>query len=55
MASIRHLRCNKNMSYKEKFLTKWTEEFRKQVGVYEDIVSLKKLFEQPKQVKKLIM
>jgi len=52
---IRHLRIKKEMTFNQKFITKWNEEFRKQIGVYEPIISLKKLFKEPaKPIKKLI-
>ena len=44
MNSIRHLRCNKNMSFNQKFITKWKEAFRKEIGVYEPIIKLASLF-----------
>ena len=43
-STIRHLRCNKEMSFKQQFITKWKESFRKRIGVYEGILNISKLF-----------
>ena len=42
--TIRHLRCKKGMSFTQQFTTKWKEQFRKDVGVYEPIINISKLF-----------
>ena len=42
---LKHLRIKKGMSFKEQFQTKWREQFRKDIGYYEPIVSIKKLFQ----------
>ena len=44
MKTIRHLRCKKGMSFNQQFKTKWREQFRKDIGVYEPIVNIAKLF-----------
>lgn len=38
---LKHLKIKGNMSFKEKFLIKWSEEFRKRISYYEPIISLK--------------
>lgn len=53
--NIRHLKCNKNMSYNQKFITKWKEQYRKNINFYEPVISLKNLFKEPiKPIKKLV-
>ncbi len=44
MNTLKHLRCNKTMSFNQKFMTKWNEQHRKEIGYYEPIPSLKSLF-----------
>lgn len=41
---IKHLKIKKGMSFNEQFCLKWREQFRKDIGVYEPIINLKKLF-----------
>lgn len=41
---IRHLKCNKEMTFNEQFKQKWKEQIRISLGVYEPIINLKKLF-----------
>lgn len=41
---LKHLRIKKEMSFNEQFQIKWREQFRKDIGYYELIISLKKLF-----------
>jgi len=44
MKSLKHLRCTKEMNFKEQFKTKWNESYRKSIGYYEPIFNLAKLF-----------
>jgi len=44
MTSLKHLRCTKKMSFNEQFKLKWNEQFRKNIGYYEPIINLSKLF-----------
>ena len=44
MGNIRHLKCNEEMTFKEQFLTKWREAYRKSIGVYEPLINISKLF-----------
>ena len=45
---MKHLKIKKGMSFKEQFLTKWREAWRKSIGYYEKVISLKKLFKEVK-------
>jgi len=44
--TLKHLRVKKEMSFNEKFKIRWNEKFRKTIGYYEPIISLKKLFKE---------
>lgn len=44
--SLKHLRIKKEMSFNKQFTLKWKEQFRKSIGYYEPIISLKKLFKE---------
>jgi len=44
MKTLKHLRIKKGMSFNQQFKTKWNEQFRKDIGYYEPIISIKKLF-----------
>jgi len=41
---LKHLRIKKEMTFKQQFQTKWREQFRKNIGYYEPIVNISKLF-----------
>lgn len=45
VSNIKHLRCTKDMSFNQQFITKWKEAFRKELGVYEKLIDISKLFE----------
>ncbi|MHA1292214.1 MAG: hypothetical protein ACTSQJ_06050 [Promethearchaeota archaeon] len=45
---MKHLRVQKEMSFNQQFQTKWREAWRKRIGYYEKVISLKKLFKEAK-------
>lgn len=56
MNTLKHLRSNKNLSFKANFIIKWKEQYRKSLNYYEPICNLSKLFKEPKsKLKKLVM
>ena len=44
--TLKHLRIKKGMTFNEQFTLKWKEQFRKDIGYYEPIISLNKLFKE---------
>lgn len=45
---MKHLRVQKGMSFNKQFQIKWREAWRKSIGYYEKVISLKRLFKEVK-------